>query len=243
MNWNGHAKNNVLGNLAACKESIATTKQRGSLEGAGWLLEKVDCERNQAAVIGFVSALGYWCDSVPEIEREKWLIKMMIDRPIEIRRWMGYAEDWTMMPADVCSKREEIVRLAQSSKLPGAYLLPATPRKSDAEKVGIIKLDNGWMVHGVKLATVTYMLNKGEWYKVYYPKLPSKSAVSRAMRLYLLSIMVGRQVNTVKDLLVYEMMGIRRWMSYDGDIVNGLADHAGHTLFHLLLEPEMVLGD
>lgn len=239
MNWNGKKRNGVLGGVSACRESVAKTKQRGSIEGAEWLLEPVD--PNSAALISLIAPLNRWADAVPEDEREKWLVRMMIHRPIEIRQWMGYAEDWTMMPAEVCRKHEEVVRLAHTGKLPGIYLIPATPRQSDAEKVGAIKLDNGWMVNGVKLATVTYVLMEGEWYKAYSPKLPSQSAVSRAIRLYLLGILLGRTLTSTKELRAYEMGGLKMWMSYGsmGEQDNGLAKHASDTLFHLLTEPEI----
>ena len=238
MNWNGKKRNGVLGGVSACRESVAKTKRRGSIEGAEWLLEPVD--PNSAALISLIAPLNYWADAVPEDEREKWLVRMMINRPIEIRQWMGYAPDWTMMPAAVCNKHKEVVRLAQKGKLPGIYLLPATPRQSDAERVGAITLDNGWVVNGVKLATVTYVFREGEWYKAYSPKLPSDSAVSRAIRLYLLGILLGRTITSAKELKAYEMGGLKMWMSYGmGELENGLAKHANDTLFHLLTEPEI----
>ena len=234
MNWNGKHKNDILGNLASCRESIAVTKQRGSSSPeAAWLLEQVNPGDNKTALICLVAPLTQWADALPETERETWLLWAMGNRSEYIRDWMGYAPDWTMIPA--AAKRENLVRLAHVGRLPSAYLVPGEPRSKDA--VGPITLDNGVPMEGIKLATVTYVMWDEQWHKVFYPKLPSKSAISRAIRLYLLGILVGRTITTTNDLMVYELTGIKSWMLY-GPLVNGIAQHAGDALFHLLVEPE-----
>jgi len=232
MNWNGKHKNDVLGSLSACREQIASTKWRGSSSvAASWLLAQVDPERNKGDLVGFVTALSLWAETLPREECEKWLVWAMTNHPIEVRQWMGYAEDWTMMPAAVCKAGKNVVRLAYGGMLPAVYLVPATPRNAD--KISTILLDNGVQMDGIKLATVTYVKWGEGWYKVYYPKPPSKSAIGRALRLYLLGVIVGRTVTTTNDLMVYEMMGIKSWLLSE----NGIAQHAGDVLFHLLVEP------
>ena len=240
MNWNGKHKNGILGSITACRETIQATKQRGTAsEGAGWLLEKVNPEDHQAALISLVAPLTEWADSLPDAEREKWLVWAMTTHPRQIRAWMGYAEDWSMMPADVCRNTKEAVRLAYDGRPPHTYLLPAEPRSKEA---GPIVLDNGLEMIGVRLATVTYVKWYDKWYKVYYPKPPSKSAVSRAIRLWLLGRLLGREITSTNDLLMYELQGVKSWLLY-GTIKNGVAEQAGDVLFHLLLEPEMELPD
>lgn len=233
MNWNGRQRNGVLGNIMACRETIQATKQRGSNEGGEWLLQKVDPEANSAAIISLVVPFGTWIDSLPGVELEKWLVWAMTYHAHRIRNWLGYAEDWTMMPADVCRSSEEIVRLGPKGRLPSTYLLPAEPRQKEA---GPIVLDNGLEMIGVRLATVTYCKWNDKWYKVYYPKLPSQSAISRAVRLYLLSVILGRYIGSANDLMMYELVGLKSWLLYS-TIGTGIAQHAGDTLFHLLLEP------
>jgi hypothetical protein len=236
MNWNGKKKNETLGNISSCRESIAAAKQRGSVSPeAEWLLKQVDPEENKAALISLVAPLTFWADALPEEVRETWLLWAMGHRT-EIREWMGYAPDWSMIPAAVSKQRKNIVRLAHMGRLPSAYLVPAEPRNKDA---GPITLDNGMSMQGIKLTTVTYVLWEEQWYKVYYPKMPSKSAISRAIRLFLLGILVNRIITSATDLMVYEMAGIKSWMLY-GTLANGIARHAGDTLFHLLIEPEMI---
>ena len=240
MNWNGKYKNDILGSIASCREQIATVKQRGSSSpGAAWLLNQVNPKENKADLIGLVTPLSLWIATLPRIECEEWLAWAMTNHPIEVRQWMGYAPDWTMMPAAVCKELKNIVRLGYGEKLPAAYLIPSEPRKQDAARIEQITLDNGVQMDGVKLATVTYVKWGESWYKVYYPKLPSKSAISRAIRLYLLGIIVGRTVTSMNDLMVYEMMGVKSWMLF-GNLENGIAEHASDALFHLLTEP--VLG-
>ena len=240
MNWNGKHKNGILGSITACRETIQATKQRGmASEEAGWLLEKVNPEDNQAALISLVAPLTEWTESLPEDERQKWLVWAMTTHPVEIRQWMGYAPDWTMMPADVSRNIKEIVRLAYDGRLPHTYLLPAEPRSKEA---GPIVLDNGLQMIGVRLTTVTYVKWYDKWYKVYYPKLPSQGAISGAIRLFLLGALLGREVTSTNDLMMYELMGIKSWLLY-GTIGHGVAEQAGDVLFHLLLEPEMELPD
>ena len=242
MNWNGRHKNDVLGNVSSCRETIAVTKQRGSSSpGASWLLEKVDPEENRAAIISLVSSLDQWAGSLHDIEREKWLLWAMTRRPIEVLQWMGYADDWTMMPAAVSKNQKVLVRLAQPGRLPFAYLIPGEPRESDVERLGITLVHESPDLYGVELATVTYARYNSEWYKVHYPKYASKSAVTRAIRLFLLGVLVGRNITSTTDLMMYELTGIKSWMLYgNGDMVSGIARHAGDTLFHLLLEPELM---
>jgi hypothetical protein len=239
MNWNGTRKNQTLGGIASCRESIATVKQRGAAIEAEWLLKQVDPEENKSALVSLVVPLTSWANSLPDNERETWLLWAMGHRAEYVRSWLGYAPDWTMVPAAVSDKRENLVRLAHKGRLPSAYLIPAEPRTPD--DIGPITLDNGMQVDGIKLATVTYAMLNGEWYKVYYPKSPSRSAISRAIRLYLLGILVGRPIASTNELMMYEMVGIKSWMLY-GTIENGIATHASDTLFHLLVEPG-VLGD
>ena len=236
MNWNGKHKNDILGSMASCRESIAQVKQRGSSPGAEWLLEKVDPK--STALICLVAPLTQWIDALPETERETWLLWAMGNRSEYIRDWLGYDSDWTMIPA-VCKGSEKLVCLAHVGRLPSTYLVPGEPRSKDA--LGPITLDNGLEMEGIKLATVTYVVWNEQWYKVHYPKLPSKSAISRAIRLYLLGILVGRTITTANDLAVYEVTGIKSWTSYD-TLVNGIAQHAGDALFHLLVEPEVLNG-
>jgi len=239
MNWNGKHKNDVLGSIASCRETIATTKQRGSSSpGAAWLLERVDPEENKSALISLVSSMDQWVGSLSERDREGWLLWAMTKHPI----WMGYAPDWSMMPAAVSKDYKNVVRFTHGGGLPVVYLVPGEPRKSDADRVGPILVGPlNWPMDGVELATMTYVQHNGLWYKVYYPKLPSKSAVTRAIRLFLLGVLVGRTITSTTDLKVYELTGIKSWMLYgNGDMVNGIARHAGDTLFHLLLEPELM---
>ena len=239
MNWNGKHKNEIIGSITSCRENIATTKQRGSMSvAASWLLAPVDPEENVAALISLITPIDQWANSLDDRERETWLIWAMTHRPDEIRKWMGYADDWTMMPAAVVKDHEGLVRLAQPGRLPFAYLTPNSPRKQDAARVGPIRLENGVEVTGVELATVTYVLREGGWYKVHYPKMPSKSAITRAIRLYLLGVLVGRTLTSTTDLMMYELTGIKTWTSYGG-AREGIAPHAGDTFFHLLVEPEL----
>ena len=245
MNWNGKAKNDVLGSISSCRETIAAAKQRGSSSPeAAWLLKQVDPEENKAALISLVSSMDQWVSSLPERDKEGWLLWAMTKRPIEVRQWMGYAPDWTMLPADVSKDYKNTVRLGSSGLLPNLYLLPKEPRESDKERAGKIVLPENGLVFttGIELSTVTYVQWEKRWYKVYYPKLPSKSAVTRAIRLFLLGVLVGRTITSTTDLIVYELIGIKSWMLYGngGELVNGIARHAGDTLFHLLLEPELM---
>ena len=242
MNWNGKHKNDVLGSLASCRETIAATKQRGmSSPEAGWLLKNAGPSENKAAIISLVASLDQWVNSLPEAERETWLIWAMTNHPIEVRQWMGYKPDWTMMPAAVCKNPRGLVRLAHKGRLPSLYLLPKEPRDCDATYLKPVLLENGMTMTGVELATVTYVRHKGVWHKVHYPKLPSKSAVIRAIRLFLLGSLVGRTITSTTDLKMYELSGIKSWMLY-GDLENGIAKHAGDALFHLLVEPELERG-
>ena len=237
MNWNGKHKNDVLGSLASCRETIAATEQRGlSSPEAEWLLEPANYDENRTAIISLVTSLDQWADSLPDVERETWLIWAMTNHPIEVRLWMGYKPDWTMMPAAVCKGDKVPVRLAHPGRLPSVYLIPREPR--DTRVVGPIILDNGMRMTGKKMATVTYVLHNSVWHKVHYPKLPSRSAVTRAARLFLLGILVGRIITSTTDLKMYELSGIKSWMLY-GDLENGIAKFAGDALFHLLVEPEM----
>ena len=243
MNWNGKHKNDVLGSISSCRETIAAAKQRGSSSPeAAWLLKLVDPEENKAALISLVASMDQWVGSLDGVEREKWLLWAMIKHPIEVRQWMGHKPDWTMMPADVSKDYKNVVRLTHWGGLPHVYLVPREPRESDKEKIGTVMLESGYAMTGVRLATMTYVQYNGLWYKVYYPKLPSKSAVTRAIRLFLLGVLVGRTITSTTDLIVYELIGIKSWMLYGngGELVNGIARHAGDTLFHLLLEPELM---
>ena len=238
MNWNGKQRNGILGSIAACRETIQATKQRASNEGGEWLLERVDPKEHSAALIGLIAPLTIWADALPEIEKEKWLVWAMIHHPIEIRQWMGYAPDWTMLPA-ACKRSKEIVRLGPKGRLPNVYLLPSNAPKN-ANMAAPIVLETGFETVGIQLKTCTYIkwYDTDEWYKVYYPKLPSKSAVSRAIRLYLMGIILGRTVTSTNDLMMYELVGIKAWLLY-GALKNGIAEHATDVLFHLLLEPEI----
>lgn len=240
MNWNGKHKNGVLGHILSCREQIATVKQRGSSsDAASWLLEKVDPEQHTAAIISLVSPMTTWADSLSEDERECWLVWAMTTHPGEIKEWMGYAEDWTMMPAEVCKNLDKVVRLAHKGRLPIYYLLPAEPRAQDLEKAARTVVD-GIGARRIELATVTYIDWGGHWNKVYYPKLPSKSAVSRAIRLYVTGVLVGRTVTSTNDLWVYELTALKNWALYDGDIARGVSEPAARTLTRLVTEPEIV---
>jgi hypothetical protein len=233
LNWNGKQKNGVLGDIQACRETIQATKQRGSMSDGEWLLEKVDPEENSAALISLVVPLTTWANSLPDVEKEKWLVWAITYHPHRIRQWLGYAEDWSMIPAACQGK--EIVRLGPGGRLPSLYLLPAEPRSKEA---GPVVLDNGLEMIGQRLATVTYIKWNGEWYKVFYPKLPSQSAVNRAIRLWVISVILARYVGSTNELWMYELVGIKNWLLYDV-IGEGIAKHAGDTLFHLLREPEI----
>jgi len=240
LNWNGKHKNGVLGHIMSCREQIATIKQRGSSsDAASWLLEKVNPENHTAALISLVSPLTTWAENLSDEDRERWLVWAMSTHPIEVRQWMGYAEDWTMMPAEVCRNASKVVRLAHKGRLPIYYLLPAEPRAQDIEKAARTVVD-GVGAMRIELATVTYMDWSGRWNKVYYPKLPSKSAVSRALRLYVLGALLGRMVTTTNDLWMYEMTAIKQWALYDGDINYGVSEPAARTLTRLVTEPGII---
>jgi len=242
MNWNGKHKNDILGSIASCRETIAAAKQRGmSSPDAAWLLERVDPEENKAALINLVVPMEQWADALPDKERNNWLIWAMVTHPIEVRQWMGYAPEWSMVPAAVQKDYARALRIMPDGCLPEVYFVPATPRQSDIEKAEPITLDSGTHIkQGIKLASVTYALLPDGWYKVHYPRLPSRSAVNRAIRLFLLGVLVGRTITSTTELMVYEMHGIKSWrMQGNGEIIDGIAKRAGDTLFHLLLEPEM----
>jgi hypothetical protein len=234
MNWNGKQRNGILGSIAACRETIQATRQRGSAPNGGWLLEKVDPEEHSAALISLVVPFTEWANALPDVEREKWLVWAMTKYPVEVRQWMGYSANWTMMPNAVCKRFKEVVRLGPEGRLPSVYLLPGTPKNTSM--VAPIVLETGLEAVGIQLKTCTYIKWHDEWYKVYYPKLPSKTAVSRAIRLYLMGIILGRTVASTNDLTMYELTGIKNWLLY-GELTSGIAEHASDTLFHLLLEP------
>ena len=116
MNWNGKQRNGVLGNVSACREAISTAKQRGSVsEEASWLLNPVDPE--SAALISLVVPLNQWTEALPDTDRKDWLLWAMKEYPIEVRLWMGYKSDWSMMPAAVRAEPEDAVWLEDAQYL------------------------------------------------------------------------------------------------------------------------------
>jgi hypothetical protein len=241
MNWNGKHKNGVLGHILSCREQIAATKKNGSSsDAASWLLEKVNPEENTAALISLVSPMTTWAERLPDEDRERWLVWAMTTHPNEIKKWMGYAEDWTMMPAEVCRNVKDVVRLAHKGRLPIYYLLPANPRPQDIENHAVVSVMEGIEARRIELATVKYIEWNGGWYKIHFPKLPSKSAVSRALRLYALGALVGRTITSTNDLWMYELIAIKGWALYNGDIVNGVSEPVARTLTRLVTEPEIV---
>ena len=237
MNLNGKRKNGTLGEVMACREQMATALSRSyTSDEAAWLRDKVDPEFHNAALISLLVPFSKWIDHQDVDQKEKWLVWALQNKPNEIRGWLGYGDEWTMIPV-VCKGSSKVVRLANKNGLPQLYLVPATPRNG-GEAIEIT-LPTGHKVMGLDKKTVTYAQVQGEWYKVFPAKAPSQSAISRAIRLYLLSILVGRSLTSTKDLFVYEMSGIKSWMLY-GEIVGvheTVADRAASALWHLLTEP------
>lgn len=239
MNLNGKKKNGTLGEVMACREQIAIALSRSyTSDEAAWLRDKVDPEFHNAALISLIVPLSQWIDHQDASQKEKWLVWALKNKPDEIRGWLGYGDDWTMIPA-VCKEEKKVVRLANKNGLPLLYLVPATPRNG-GEPTEII-LPTGHRVMGLEKKTVTYARIKEEWYKVLVAKVPSQSAISRAIRLYLLSILVGRTLASTKGLFVYEMSGIKTWALY-GEVVGvneAVVNRAASALWHLLTEPEL----
>jgi len=239
MNMNGKKKNGALGEVMACREHIATALSRSyTSDEAAWLRDKIDPEFHNAALVSLIVPFGQWIDHQDVDQKERWLVWALKNKPDEIRGWLGYAGDWTMIPA-VCKEEKKVVRLANKNGFPLLYLVPSTPRNG-VEPTEIV-LATGHKVMGLEKKTVTYAQIKEEWYKVLLAKAPSQSAINRAIRLYLLSVLVGRTLTSTKDLFVYEMSGIKTWALY-GEVVGiyeAVVDRAASALWHLLTEPEL----
>lgn len=237
---NGNAHNRATGKLLACREHIAVVQQRGYLsEEARWLLERIDPEQNAAALISFVTSLADWASTLENDEREKWIVWALKNQPDKAKKWMGYRPEWTMLPAPVAREYKKAHRVYNDNGMPKLYLVPGEPR--DTSQKHIVTLENGDTGIGVKLATVTYLWFEQGWFKAYLPKRPSESAITRALRLFVTGVLVGRDVFTSNDLMVYEMIAIRDWALYgDGRIVGErLCPEASYALRSLVAKPEM----
>jgi hypothetical protein len=236
LNWNGDKRNRVIGQVVACRNQIKQKKYWAHEDGEEKKLEPVDPEENKAAVISLCTEINEWADTLTEEDRQAFLVHAFKHHPRQIRPWLGYKPDWTMMPAAVCKRHNEVVRLAHKSSLPHTYLLPGKPTNPD--EAGPIVLDNGLEMVGIRKTSAHYVKWKAEWYRVYYPKLPSKSAVNRAIRLYLVGILLGRYVESITELMVYELFGVRDWILLQDR--SQMAQESASTLFHLLTEPDII---
>lgn len=239
MNMNGKKRMASLGEVMACREHIAKALSRSYIsDEAAWLRDRVDPGFHNAALIGLIVPFSQWINHQHIDQKETWLVWALKQKPDEIRGWLGYGDEWTMIPA-VCKLSKKTVRLANKSGLPQLYLIPATPRNGGESTE--ITLPTGHRVMGLEKKTVTYAQVRGEWYKVLLAKTPSPSAISRAIRLYLLSVLVGRTLTSTKDMFVYEMLGIKSWALYGEAVgVNEMVvDRAASVLWHLLIEPEL----
>lgn len=239
MDLNGKATNGVLGKILACREQIARARQTGHTDGNEWLLKRVTPIENQATLIGFITPLVGWAKSLTKEQREVWLVWAMRNRRDAIHSWLGYNKDWTMMPA-VCKGSKNLVRITRNSGMPELYLIPGNPR--NPELATQIELANGYKALGIELRATTYVQFQEKWYRVYYPKYPSDSAVNRALRLYVLGALVGRILTSTKDLWVYEMAGIKTWAlhGFTHTVEDVVKDDAKYALDRLVIDPDLV---
>ena len=229
----------MVGDIKACREGIQRTKQRGhTSDAAAWLLEKIDVEHDQSTLISLIGPIAQWAERLTQDEKDEWLVWAFTHRQEHIRAWLGYAEDWTMLPAPVCKNLENAKRIAHKSGLPCCYLLPGLPQvKAKMNGSTTITLDNGMALPGIKLRTITYVYYEDRWWKVYKPKQPSVSAVCRAVRLFILSVLAGRLVTTTKDLYKYEVMAIREWLM-QGETSEIVGEVAARALYYLVTQPD-----
>lgn len=238
MDLNGKARNGILGKILACQEQIAVARQTGHNDNE-WLLKRADPQENQSTLIGFITPLVGWANSLTKEQQETWLVWAMRNRRDAIHSWLGYSKDWTMMPAP-CKGVKNLVRITRKSGLPELYLIPGNPRNPEAAQQ--IELANGYRALGIQLKATTYIQFQEGWYRVYYPKYPSESAINRALRLYVLSALVGRTLNSTKDLWVYEMAGIKTWMlhGFTHTVEDTIKDDAKYALDRLVIDPDLV---
>jgi hypothetical protein len=204
-------------------------------------LDKIDVEHDQSTLIGLIEPFAHWAKRITKEEKDTWLAWALQNRGDEIRAWLGYAEDWSMIPAPVLKDLAAAKRLTYKSGLPCCYLLRRNPRVQDkANGSTTIELDNGAVLPGVKLKTITYVYYEDRWWRVYAPKLPSESAVCRALRLFVLSALTGRTINTTKAMYKYEVMAVREWLFQGVTQPEIVGEVAARALYHLVTEPEIV---
>lgn len=152
-------------------------------------------------------------DLVGEYSVDVWYawVKAEIN-PLTLNAWFKYDKDW-QMPAPVRKHKRQV----ESNDMTFFLEMTRTPQGQ------LETISKG--TFGVVTKTAKYVMTEnkggtltpGVWYKLIKKPYPSKTALSRAMRLWLVSNALGRKIVSTKDLTRAEFMALRQWM-YIGDV-------------------------
>jgi hypothetical protein len=143
--------------------------------------------------------------------------------------WFKYQPDWRT-PAPVRNHKLGV----EENKTTFFLEMARTPAGEQEDivpgTVGVV----GKSYKYVKTENKGMDLAPGVWYKAISKPHPSLTALGRAMRLWLLSNVLGRKLLSTKDITAAEFVALREWLFPVGDITN--IKPASRKVFRALIQ-------
>lgn len=246
MNMNGRDTTKCLAELKAARQIIGEKRAAGHRDGAEWMLKPATGEKYLPMLQGLAMAFDDLTKQLWDKELWAWYAWAYNHMsPDLLRGRLGYDAGWSMMPAVVLEAPPAQVRRVVDARtqVPFLYLLAKDPQEKDVEIEEYVPrgleakpMSPKITLKGVQLKTVEYAVFEEGWFQVHVAQKPSRSALQRAVRLWILSTLVNREVATSKSLLAYEVLGIRKWMVGEtGEVL----PTARRTLTRLVSSPKL----